>query len=79
MKVTVQEIRNMLHGLPPEMEVSFSPISSAWLGTSGPMRADNVAIYTAEGQHGEAANPLDRAVIQIVEDRAAATEQESGK
>lgn len=50
MATTVGEIKAALRHLPDDMTVEFTPISMAWLGTSGLMRFGNeIHFYTAEG------------------------------
>jgi len=50
MKTTVKEIRAMLETLPDNMPVEFSPISMAWMGTSGSMRFDDMHFFNEDGQ-----------------------------
>jgi hypothetical protein len=69
-KITAIELMGLIATLPPEMPIEFSPISMAWLGTSGSMRADNIAFYTESGASALPTDPGARAVIQIVEERA---------
>ncbi len=52
---TVGEIRALLHGLPDNLPVQFSPISMAWLGTSGAMRVSDRHVFA----DGEFAQPDD--------------------
>lgn len=69
MKKTVIELRAMLAGLPDDMPIEFSVISSAWLGTADPMRVDDVSIFSDL----KFALPTDdgaRGVIYISEDRS---------
>ena len=69
MKRTVKEIRAMLETLPDNLPVEFSPISMAWLGTSGVMRFDDLQFWTETGEH---ALPSEAASVEIylTEERA---------
>jgi hypothetical protein len=68
--ITVGEIKAALRHLPDAMPVSFSPITSAWLGTSGPMRFGNeINFYTNEGESAAPYDPGARCSIFLFEDR----------
>lgn len=69
MKPTVKEIRAMLDLLPDNMLVEFSPITSAYLGASHPLRVSDISFYKGM----DFALPSDvgaTATIYIQEDRS---------
>lgn len=44
---TVIELKAMLDTLPDDMKIEFSPITSAFLGTMGPLEADHINFFGA--------------------------------
>lgn len=46
---TVGQLRELIKDLPDYMPVDFSPITNAWLGSSDPIYARSVEIYTHDG------------------------------
>ena len=77
--MTASELITELGWLHPDCPVEFSPISDAWMGTSGPMRVargekGRASIYDKEGNEFPSHAFIDpkacRAVIHIFEDRS---------
>ena len=48
-KITVKEIRAMLDTLPDDMPVQFNPVTAAFLGTTEPLRFDDIYFYNGDG------------------------------
>ncbi|MEM7209599.1 MAG: hypothetical protein AAF434_17400 [Pseudomonadota bacterium] len=67
-KVTVGEIRSMLHGLPDSLPVEFSPITSAFLGCEAPLRVYDISFYE-DLEHAQPDDENAYACIYIREDR----------
>ena len=74
--MTAGELITELGWLHPDCPVEFSPITDAWLGTSGPMRVPTdergrASIYDQRGELPKAGTDVKdcRAVIQLFEDR----------
>ena len=74
--MTASELITELGWLHPDCPVEFSPISDAWLGTSGPMRVarderGRAMIYDSDGEpYPVGVRPTDcKAVIHLFEDR----------
>ena len=69
MAVTVGEIKAAMRHLPDSMEVSFTPITMAWLGTSGAMRFGNeVNFYTDAGDEAAPYDPGARLCVHLFEE-----------
>lgn len=75
--MTASELITELGWLHPDCPVEFSPITDAWLGTSGPMRVpkDGRGKVTVYDKHGETPTPdtpanHHRAIIYIYEDES---------
>jgi len=46
---TAGDFRKLIEHIPDDMEIEFSPVSMAWLGTTAPMRATEISIFTHDG------------------------------
>lgn len=69
MKKTAGEIRELIKDIPDDMPVDFSPITSAWLGTMGAMRAKEIHIYTHDGwKTSTFEDPTAKCTIYLYED-----------
>ncbi len=70
---TVGSIRDELKHLPSDMLVEFSPITSAWLGTMGPLRIANELNFYEGGKVAVPFNPAAKCVIYLYEDKEDST------
>ena len=68
-KRTVLEIRQILDLLPPDLEISFAPISGAWLGANDPLTFMDITYFNDQGEAVMATDPDAYAVIYISEDK----------
>lgn len=68
LRMSVLKIKQLLDTLPDELEVEFSPISGAWLGTMHPMRAKDIAFYNSAGDACLPSDPDAHAVIDLHEE-----------
>lgn len=70
-KRTVFELRQILDLLPKDLEISFNPISGAWLGASDPLTFMDITYFNDAGDAVLATDPDAYAVIYISEDKDA--------
>jgi hypothetical protein len=71
---TPRELIALLQTLPPEVPLELQPISMAWLGTSAPIRAGDVQMFTADGVDDADAETVAsgqpcKAVLYLYEDK----------
>ena len=66
---TVGELRRMINHLPNDMPLDFSPITMAWLGSTDPIYARSVEIFTYNGwKHSDVKDPTAKCTIYLHEE-----------
>lgn len=66
---TVGDLRKLIADLPDHMPIDFSPITNAWLGSSDPIYARTIHIYSHDGWKSSNKNdPTAKCTVHLYEE-----------
>jgi hypothetical protein len=66
---TIGQLRELIKDLPDHMPVDFAPITRAWLGSSDPIYARKVEIYTHDGWgRADVSDPTAKCTLYLYEE-----------